>query len=43
MKKVNKFLICLGNDKVLLALFGGVLVTGGAVITLVTAAIVWSI
>lgn len=42
MKKMNKFLTCLGNDKILLDLFGGLIVTGGTLVTLVAAAVVWS-
>jgi len=41
MKRVNMFLTNLGSDKVLLALFGGVLITGGALITLTVALVVW--
>jgi len=41
MNNVNTFLTKLGTDKILLALFGGVIVSGSALVGLAVVAVVW--
>jgi hypothetical protein len=41
MKEVNKFLTNLGNDKLLLVLFGGIIVDGSALVGLAVVAVFW--
>jgi hypothetical protein len=41
MKEVNKLLTSLGRDKLLLALFGGIIVDGSVLVGLAVVALIW--